>query len=158
MPSLCSCTTAKNTQCSFRSRKKYCGHHTQCKLAWESQNTPSNPAPNKFNSATLTDFIKIIETNPHKTVTLQKIVQIYQNIMQNENLPIFIKRLEEIMDAIRYIPWSDEGVQIFDVLDKLESICMTPYIFYRPNSTFLDDFRTFYNEDQVKPDSLKRSS
>ena len=32
----CSCTTSKDTQCSFhvRGRKRFCGHHEECKRAW----------------------------------------------------------------------------------------------------------------------------
>ena len=111
MPNRCSCTTVKNTQCSFRSRKKYCGHHKQCKLAWDVPAPAHLPAPNKSKASSFVTICRRYLMNPDKPLGKIRIRTTWLHNKHNSNLFI-----------IGEIHGKKEKVECASTFDAFESI------------------------------------
>ena len=120
MPNRCSCTTVKNTQCSFRSRKKYCGHHKQCKLAWDVPAPAHLPAPNKSKASSFVTICRRYLMNPDKPLGKIRIRTTWLHNKHNSNLFI-IRQTHGIREEVECASVFDAVESIFNENHKLSS-------------------------------------
>lgn len=129
----CSCTTSKNTQCSFhaRGRKKFCDRHKECKRAWmnghrEVESRKLHPANDYGLMKKLFEgFMNIIATdNNNNTTKLVRIVAISMHLLANPDLdPKLITWIYNLANLMSGHPMTDDEDFPDNALALLNELC-----------------------------------